>query len=88
MEERQYDLTTLDAKKEEINKQLSVLENKIRVETSHLFGKSAPKSKSEMFITNFERAMVIYDGAMVGYKLYRRFNGVMNFFKKNKRKNI
>ena len=86
MEQEQYDLLRLNERRSEINAQLLELEAKIKKESSQLFSKSAPQGKSASLMTHFERAMAVYDGAMIGYKLYRRFNGVINFFRKNKKK--
>ena len=85
MEQKQYDWALLNEKRSEIDAQLSALEIKIKKECSQLFTKSTPQGKSTSFLANFERIMAIYDGAMIGYKLYCRFNGLFNFFRKIKR---
>ena len=86
MEQEQYDLVQLYERRSKVNAQLIELEAKIRKESTQLFSKSSPKGKPATFMTQFERALAIYDGVMIGYKLYRRFSGVLKFFRKKKNK--
>ena len=44
-------------------------------------------SKVQQFVNQAERAVAIYDGVMLGYKLLKRFNGTISrWTHKNRRK--
>lgn len=85
MEQKQFDLDQLLEKRSEINRQLIEIENNIRTKGSQFFEKPQSHEKSSLFLLNFERAMALYDGVMVGYRFYRRFNGLLNLFRKRKK---
>lgn len=85
MEQKQYDLDQLLERRSEINRQLLEIENSIRTKGAQFMQKPQSHGKSTSFLLNFERAMAVYDGVMVGYKFYRRFNGFLNLFRKKKK---
>lgn len=85
MEQKQYDIDQLLERRSEINRQLIEIENRLRTKGTQFLQKPHSQDKSTSFLFNFERAMAVYDGVMVGYKFYRRFNGFLNLFRKMKK---
>ena len=41
---------------------------------------SESESKVQMWVNQAERAVAVYDGVMMGYKLFRRFNGFFHLW--------
>jgi len=76
---------TLEEIKAERQKTYSALKkNKLRVNGhfNSLFNPPEAVNKMQHWANGIERAIVVYDGVMTGYKLFRTFRGV---FRRKKR---
>jgi hypothetical protein len=80
-------LAELRSRQAEIRSQLKKSENNMSDIWNDMFHKPSPSTltsptgKAINFLTN---SAGIIDGAILGWKLYRRFGGTMNIFKKKK----
>ena len=86
MEQEQYDLATLRKQRVAIKTQILELELGIKKKATDFFKQDSSQGKSKSFITYFEKGLAIYDGVIMGYKLYNRFGYLISFFRKNKKR--
>lgn len=81
------DITEIEAKKEELRKALTKKEDEIATLWDTLFNPPQPKleTPTQKAIHYAHTAAGLLDGAMLGWKLYRRLNGVFSFGKRKRK---
>lgn len=69
-------LLAIDVRRKELQKQLDECEMNIKEQWTKLTAReeSAPKSKTQRLIEFATNSVGLIDGAILGYKLYRRFS--------------
>lgn len=85
MKETTYTLATLQERQEALQKQLNDCKAQISKRWDLLTAQPKENNKPQHWMNQIERAFIIYDGAMTGYKLFRRFNTIAGIFKKKKK---
>lgn len=88
-----YDLASIQAKHQELRKQLAVSRAAIARQYEELTTPPVADNKMEYWVNQAGRAAAVYDGVMTGYKLFRRFRLFADMFgkiknKTKKRKNV
>lgn len=86
MKETIYTLATLQEKQDALQEQLNSSKTKIGKHWDKLTAQPKENNRPQHWMNQIERAFIIYDGAMTGYKLFRKFNTIASLFKKKKRK--
>ncbi len=87
MTESHYSIQSLQSRRKDLQQQLDESKTAIAGHWGKLFAPAQTDTKVQMWVSQAERAYAIYDGVMLGYKLFRRFNSVMSLFHKGKKKN-
>lgn len=81
--------TTLESLKQQqkiLQHELIRCERRITNHWNFLFTPPQPNTKIEALVAHAERAYAVYDGVMLGYKLFRRLNHAMGFMQRNAKK--
>lgn len=86
MTDKKYSIESLQQEKNSLRKQLEKNKANISLHWTTLFNPPEPDSKMQKWVNQAERAYAIYDGVMLGYKLFRRFNSFMSIFHRKKRR--
>lgn len=80
-------LAKIQWERKRVQKELKRLEGIIADDFNELTAPSPPTSnKLEAAVNMASRAWSIFDGAMMGYKLFQRFSKVTRVFSRSKRK--
>lgn len=83
---KKYSIESLQLEKDSLKKQLEKSKTNISLHWSTLFSPPKSDSKVQIWVNQAERAYAIYDGVMLGYKLFRRFNTFVSIFSKKKKR--
>lgn len=81
------EINDLEARKEQLRKEIAAKENyiaKLWDETFHPVEENTIKTPTQRILSYANTAAGVFDGAMLGWKLYRRLNGVFSFRKPKK----
>lgn len=82
-----YTIESLQQRRNQLQKQLNNSKEVITDQWIKLFAPPQAETKVQMWVNQAERAYAIYDGVMLGYKLFKRFNMFTSLFRrKNKTK--
>lgn len=80
-----YTQEALQQRREKINKQLLQSKKNISHHWQSLTSPTKADTQVQQWVNQAEKAVAIYDGFMLMYKLMHRFNSISNLFKrKNK----
>lgn len=80
-----YTQEALQQRREKINKQLLQSKKNIYHHWQSLTSPTKADTQVQQWVNQAEKAVAIYDGFMLMYKLMHRFNSISNLFKrKNK----
>ena len=81
-------LSDIRSYKEELHKQIRHDEDAIAEKWSSLFHseEEEPRNKAQKLARMLSLGTGVFDGAMLGWKLYRKYKQGAFFFKRNKRK--
>ena len=66
-----YTPESIDARKEELRQQIKEKQDVLVKKAKELTQPEAAETTSQKWINNFNKAIAIYDGVMMGYKIYR-----------------
>lgn len=86
MTDKKYSIESLQQEKSSLKKQLKTNKVNISLHWTTLFNPPQSDSKVQNWVNQAERVYAIYDGVMLGYKLFRRFNSFVGIFHRKKRK--
>lgn len=86
MTDKKYSIESLQQEKNSLKKQLKTNKANISLHWTTLFNPPQSDSKVQNWVNQAERVYAIYDGVMLGYKLFRRFNSFVGIFHRKKRK--
>lgn len=86
MTQTTYTLASLQQRQAELQKEIEKSQRRMSVRWKLLTAKPAERSGYQRWMTQVERSVVICDGVMTGYKIFRRFNAIANFFKRKKKR--
>ena len=75
-------LQALSVRKAELKKELTQTSESIRDHWHALMDPPPADTKVQQWVNSAERAVAVYDGLMMGYKLLRRFRGLFSHRKK------
>ena len=81
-------LSDIRAYKDDLHRQITSDEDAIAEKWKHLFHseEEEPKNNAQKFARMLSLGTGVLDGAMLGWKLYRKYKQGAFFFKRNKRK--
>ena len=85
MSDTHYTIDEINALKESLALELQDKEKKIDTMSRMLFAPPSSESKVQHWVNQAERAMAIYDGAVLGFKLLSNFRRIFNSGKRKKR---
>ncbi len=71
-----YTLESIAAERARLVKDKEETAARIRLDATALFAPEPAETKMQALINNAGRAIAIYDGVMLGYKLLRQFGGL------------
>lgn len=83
----QQEIIDIEARKEKLRKDIALKEEQIAKlwdETFHPVEDNTIKTPTQRILSYANTAAGVFDGAMLGWKLYRRLNGVFSFRKPKK----
>lgn len=83
---KKYTIESLQQEKLKVRKQLNANKTAILNHWTSLVSPTPTDSKVQMWVNQAEKAYAIYDGVMLGYKLFRRFNSFVSIFGKKRKK--
>ena len=86
MTDKKYSIESLQQEKSSLRKQIETNKANISLHWTTLFNPPQSDSKVQNWVNQAERVYAIYDGVMLGYKLFRRFNSFVGIFHRKKRK--
>lgn len=86
MTDKKYSIESLQQEKSSLREQLETNKANISLHWTTLFNPPQSDSKVQNWVNQAERVYAIYDGVMLGYKLFRRFNSFVGIFHRKKRK--
>lgn len=81
-----YTIESLQKERTKVNKQLEANKAAIVNHWASLVTPTPADSKVQMWVNQAEKAYAIYDGIMLGYKLFRKFNNFVGIFGKKHKK--
>ena len=77
-------LQALSVRKAELQKEPTQTSDRIRDHWHALMDPPPADTKVQQWVNSAERAVAVYDGVMMGYKLLRRFRGLFSHRKKRR----
>lgn len=86
MTDKKYSIESLQQEKSSLREQLETNKANISLHWTTLFNPPQSDSKVQNWVNQAERVYAIYDGVMLGYKLFRRFNSFVGIFHRKRRK--
>lgn len=86
MKENYYTLESLSQKQQRLRKEIKMSQQRISTTWSQLTTPSEANTKMQHWVNQAERAVAVYDGFMMMYKLIHRFSAIKNAFKRKKNK--
>lgn len=81
-----YTLAYLEKRQQALQQQMNASRQRIAHTWSQLFEPPKADTKVQRWVNQAERAVAVYDGFMMMYKLFHRFSVVKGAFKKKKNK--
>ncbi len=85
-ETTKYTVESLQQERAKIRKQLEANKTAIVNHWASLVTPAPADTKVQMWVNQAEKAYAIYDGVMLGYKLFRKFNHFVGIFGKKQKK--
>lgn len=85
-ETTKYTVESLQQERAKIRKQLEANKTAIVNYWASLVTPAPADTKVQMWVNQAEKAYAIYDGVMLGYKLFRKFNHFVGIFGKKQKK--
>lgn len=79
-----YTIESLDKRKRELDKRISQCEESISLKWHTLFAPPEVDTKMQRWVNHVERAVAVYDGFMMMYKLAHRFGKIKSLLRKKK----
>ena len=86
MTDNHYTIDEINAMKESLALELQDKEKKISTMSKMLFSPPNSENKVQHWMNQAEKAMAIYDGAVLGFKLLSNFRRIFNLGKKKGKK--
>lgn len=77
MNKQKYTLETIDARREALAEEAVKQEKRIRDGVENLFAPPASETRLQSWMAQTEKALAIYDGIMLGWKIFRQFRHLM-----------
>ncbi len=68
-----YTLLTIEAEKARIRKEMDALKGRMKERTEELFAAPPADTKMQRIMNSAERALAVWDGVWMGYKLIKAF---------------
>lgn len=81
-----YSLASLQEKQAALQKEIEKSRREMARHWQSLTARPDGHSRTQLWMSQLERSLIVYDGVMTGYKLLRRFNAVTSLFRRKKRK--
>lgn len=81
-----YSMSSLQEKQAALQKEIEKSRHEMARHWQSLTMRPDGHSRSQLWMSQLERSLIVYDGVMTGYKLLRRFNTLTSLFKRKKRK--
>lgn len=80
--EHVYTLEGIKAERKNVHSRLKKSQQRVSGHFNALFNPPEAVNKMQHWANSIERAIVVYDGVMTGYKLFRTFRGIFRRKKK------
>lgn len=85
MSKQKYTLEAIDMRRDALAEEASKQEKHIREDVENLFAPPVSETKIKSWMAQTEKALAIYDGVMLGWKIFRQFRHLIPSRRKRRR---
>lgn len=86
MSKQKYTLEAIDARRDTLAEEATKQEKQIREDVESLFAPPVSETKIQSWAAQTEKALAIYDGVMLGWKIFRQFRRLIPSRSKKRRR--